>query len=201
MVDEARVAGVLAIAAVGTAGLRAARNASAVIAAIRDRTGVTIEVIPGDEESRLAYHAVRAGTDLASGSLVVFDTGGGSSQFTFGSDGRSTSASASRSARSASRRRSASPARCRRRPGQGTAAIAAELDRLDGRPRPDVLVGMGGAMTNITAVKHGLATYDPDVVQRHGPRPAEIDRQIELYRSRTPRRGGRSSAYNRSGPT
>jgi exopolyphosphatase/guanosine-5'-triphosphate,3'-diphosphate pyrophosphatase len=43
---------------------------------------------------------------------------------------------------------------------------------------------MGGAVTNIAAVKHGLATYDPDVVQGTVLDRAEIDRQIELYRSR-----------------
>ena len=43
---------------------------------------------------------------------------------------------------------------------------------------------MGGALTNLAAVAHGLAEYDPDVV--HGTRldAAEIDRQIELYRTR-----------------
>ena len=63
------------------------------------------------------------------------------------------------------------------------AAIAAELDRLDGRPHPDVLVGMGGAVTNMAAVKHGLATYDPDVVRGTVLDRQELDRQIELYRS------------------
>jgi exopolyphosphatase/guanosine-5'-triphosphate,3'-diphosphate pyrophosphatase len=43
---------------------------------------------------------------------------------------------------------------------------------------------MGGAITNIAAVKHGLATYDPDVVQGTVLDREEIDRQIELYRSR-----------------
>jgi len=66
-------------------------------------------------------------------------------------------------------------------------AISAEpldLARLDGRPRPDALVAMGGAVTNITAVKLGLATYDPDLVQGAVLDRAELDRQIELYRSR-----------------
>lgn len=35
--------------------------------------------------------------------------------------------------------------------------IATELDCLDARPSPDSLVGMGGALTNIAAVHHGLA--------------------------------------------
>ena len=47
---------------------------------------------------------------------------------------------------------------------------------------------MGGAVTNLAAVKHGLATYDPDVVQGTVLDRAEIDRQIELYR--TPDRRG-----------
>ena len=45
------------------------------------------------------------------------------------------------------------------------ARIAEDLVPLDERPRPEALVGMGDAITNITAVQHGLATYDPDVVQ------------------------------------
>ena len=79
MVEEAGRNGVRAIAAVGTAGLRIARNRDDVVAAIRARTGVTVEVIPGEEEGRLAYLAVQAELGVADGSLVVFDTGGGSS--------------------------------------------------------------------------------------------------------------------------
>jgi exopolyphosphatase/guanosine-5'-triphosphate,3'-diphosphate pyrophosphatase len=64
-------------------------------------------------------------------------------------------------------------------------AIAIDLERLDGRPTPDVFVGIGGAVTNLAAVEHGLATYDPDVVRGTVLDRGEIDRQIELYRTRT----------------
>jgi exopolyphosphatase/guanosine-5'-triphosphate,3'-diphosphate pyrophosphatase len=64
-------------------------------------------------------------------------------------------------------------------------AIAADLARLDSRPTPDVLVALGGTVTNLAAVKQGLATYDPDVVQGTVLDRAEIDRQIELYRTST----------------
>ena len=46
------------------------------------------------------------------------------------------------------------------------------------------LAAMGGAVTNLAAVKHQLASYDPEVVQGTVLDRAEIDRQIELYRSR-----------------
>jgi exopolyphosphatase/guanosine-5'-triphosphate,3'-diphosphate pyrophosphatase len=44
------------------------------------------------------------------------------------------------------------------------------------------------AITNLAAVKHELATYDPDVVQGAVLARGEIERQIELYRTRTAER-------------
>ena len=42
-----------------------------------------------------------------------------------------------------------------------------------------------GTATNLAAVKHELAAYDPDVVEGTLLDLDEIDRQIELYRTRT----------------
>jgi len=185
MVDEASRHGVRAIAAVGTAGLRIASNGGDVVEAIRARTGIHIEVISGEEESRMAYLAAKAGLDLNRGSLVVFDTGGGSSQFTFGHDAVvDTRFSVDVGAVSYTERfgldRAVSPDVLR----EAMAAISADLSRLDGHQVPDALAGMGGAVTNITAVMHRLATYDPAVVQGSVVDRGELDHQIELYRSR-----------------
>ncbi|MGE5272267.1 MAG: Ppx/GppA family phosphatase [Verrucomicrobiota bacterium] len=186
MVQEAREHGVERIAAVGTAGLRIASNAADLIDSVRAATGVEIEVISGDEEARLAYLAVRAGLPEGGGSLVVFDTGGGSSQFTFGHDDQieerfSVNVGAARFTERYGLDRAVSGDVV----AEAMSGIAAELDRLDGRPAPDRLVGMGGAVTNITAVNHELAAYDPEVVQGAVLDAAEIDRQIELYRTRS----------------
>jgi exopolyphosphatase/guanosine-5'-triphosphate,3'-diphosphate pyrophosphatase len=69
--------------------------------------------------------------------------------------------------------------------GEALAAIGGELGRLAGWPKPAALIGLGGALTNLAAVSHGLATYDPDIVQGTVLDHAEIDRQLELYRTRT----------------
>ena len=185
MVQEATSQRVRATAAVGTAGLRIARNREEVIAAIRARTGLTVEVISGEEEGRLAYLAVQAGLGVTEGSMVVFDTGGGSSQFTFGQGRRvqerfSVNVGAVRYTELYGLTGAVGPEVV----DDALAAIAADLSRLDGRPRPDRLVGMGGAVTNMTAVKLELASYDPDRVQGAVLDRAELDRQIELYRSR-----------------
>jgi exopolyphosphatase/guanosine-5'-triphosphate,3'-diphosphate pyrophosphatase len=64
------------------------------------------------------------------------------------------------------------------------AAISADLARLGDRPTPDALIGMGGAVTNLAAVMHGLARYDAEVVQGSVLSRDELDRQIEEYRTR-----------------
>jgi exopolyphosphatase / guanosine-5'-triphosphate,3'-diphosphate pyrophosphatase len=185
MVEEARGHRVQAMTAVGTAGLRMAGNRDQVIAAIREHTGVRVEVISGEEEGRLAYLAVRAGLGAPEGSLVVFDTGGGSSQFTFGrgpevEERFSLPVGAVRY----TERFGLAGVVDASALDDALAAIAADLAPLDGRPPPGALVAMGGAVTNMTAVKLGLAAYDPELVQGAVLGRVEVDRQIELYRSR-----------------
>jgi exopolyphosphatase/guanosine-5'-triphosphate,3'-diphosphate pyrophosphatase len=185
MVDEARQVRVVAIAAVGTEAIRSAANSAEVRAAIHARTRVRVEPIPGQEEARLAYVAAVSSLGLHGDGLVVFDTGGGSSQFTFG-DGTNIEEQFSVPVGAArfTERFGLDGAVSRETVEAARAAIAADLGRLDGRPRPRAFVGMGGTLTNMTAVKHELATYDPDRVQGTVLDRDEIERQIELYRSR-----------------
>ncbi len=186
MAAEAKENGVTAIAAVGTMGLRTARNSQQFIDAVNQRCGVRIEVIPGEEEGRLAYLAVKSGLGLVEGSLAIFDTGGGSTQFTFGrgavvAERFSLNVGAVRYTEKYGLGGVVSAEQLR----AALDAIAADLARLGTERSPDMLVGMGGAVTNMAAVKHGLAKYDPNIVQGSVLDRAEIERQIELYRSRS----------------
>jgi exopolyphosphatase/guanosine-5'-triphosphate,3'-diphosphate pyrophosphatase len=183
MAAEARLHGAATIAAVGTAGLRVAPNGREVVATVLDRCGVRVEIIPGEEEARLAYLAARAVPASPHGSLVVFDTGGGSSQFTYG-DGEHVDERFSVGVGAArfTERFGLADAVDAATLAAAREAIADELRPLAERPRPDLVVGMGGAITNLAAVRHGLATYDPEVVRATVLDRDEIDRQIERYR-------------------
>ena len=184
MTDEARQHGASALVAVGTMGLRSAQNSDEFIARVREHCGVAVEVIPGEEEGRLAYLAAKAGLGLTEGSVVVFDTGGGSTQFTFGHGSVvDEQFSLNIGAVRLTSEYGLGGAITREQLSEALAAIACEFGRLDGVPPPDALVGMGGAITNMTAVMLGLAPYDPDVVQGAVLSRAAVDRQIELYRS------------------
>src|SRR5215510_2379395 len=185
MAAEARQRGVTTIAAVGTMGMRTARNREAFISEVARRSGVRLEIISGAEEGRLAYLAVKSGLGLRDGSMVVFDTGGGS-QFTFGrgatvTEQFSVNVGAVRFTETYGLGGVVSRTDLRR----AMDAMAADLTRLDGAEVPDALVGLGGAVTNLTAVMLGLATYDADAVQGATLSRAEVERQIELYCSRS----------------
>jgi len=180
LVAEARALDLQDLVAVGTAGLRIAGNAAVLIAAVHEACGIDVEVISGAEEARLAVRAATAGLDLGQQALVVFDTGGGSTQFTLGSGGRvdeqfSVDVGAVRLTEQFGLDRAV--------PGEVVeavcAAAAAGFERLAGRAAPGALIGMGGAVTNLAAIKLSLQSYDPDAV--HGTRltRADIEQQIE----------------------
>jgi exopolyphosphatase/guanosine-5'-triphosphate,3'-diphosphate pyrophosphatase len=187
IVDEARRAGAREIVAVGTAGLRRAPNRAAFIDAVQDRCGITVEAISGEEEARLAYLAATSALPPRTGPVVVFDSGGGSTQFTLGHGERvderfSIDVGAVRIAE----RFGLAGAVTIETLDAALTAVAADLDRLATRPKPDGIVAIGGTATNLAAVKHGLEHYDPDVVHGTDLDLAEIDRQIHLYRTSSP---------------
>jgi exopolyphosphatase / guanosine-5'-triphosphate,3'-diphosphate pyrophosphatase len=182
MANEAREAGVRALAVVATAAFRIAENRDEARDFVRARAGVTIELLSGEEESRLAYVGALEGVTKGSGTAVVFDTGGGSSQFTFGHgeqiDERfSDNVGAARFTEQFGLDKAVAADVI----DQARAAISSELSRLDGRTAPDAVVGMGGAITNMIAVSKAMAKYDPDVIHGSTLDVKEIDRQIGLY--------------------
>jgi exopolyphosphatase / guanosine-5'-triphosphate,3'-diphosphate pyrophosphatase len=186
MAEEARRNDVAAIAAVGTMGMRTAGNSLQFIHAVEQRCGLKIEIISGDEEGRLAYIAVKSGLGLAQGALAIFDTGGGSSQFTFGhgdtvQERFSVNVGAVRYTEKYGLTGIVPPDQLE----AALQAISTDLRQLDNRPSPDALVGMGGAITNLAAVKHNLAKYDPNVIQGSTIERSEVARQIALLCSKS----------------
>lgn len=77
-----RVHNVSICRAVATSALRDAENAAFFIDRIRRATGITIEVITGDEEARLIYGAVSKLVPLSTGTSLLLDIGGGSVELT-----------------------------------------------------------------------------------------------------------------------
>jgi exopolyphosphatase/guanosine-5'-triphosphate,3'-diphosphate pyrophosphatase len=83
---QAEDQGCTTVLAFATSAVRDAVNATEVLDTVREATGVEIEVLPGDEEARLTFLAVRRWFGWSSGRLGVFDIGGGSLELAVGSD-------------------------------------------------------------------------------------------------------------------
>jgi exopolyphosphatase/guanosine-5'-triphosphate,3'-diphosphate pyrophosphatase len=67
-----------------TSAVRDATNSDDVLREVEDRTGVAIGVLPGEDEARLTFLAVRRWFGWSSGRLAVFDIGGGSLEIAAG---------------------------------------------------------------------------------------------------------------------
>src|SRR3954452_3492147 len=77
--------GAEALKAVATAAIRQAGNRDDLVAAVRARCGVDVEVLTDGEEARLAFvGATRALTQPAAGAIAVVDVGGGSRELASG---------------------------------------------------------------------------------------------------------------------
>ena len=85
-VEVAEDRGCAEVVGFATSAVRDARNSDEVLAHVRARTGVDIEVLPGEDEARLTFLAVRRWFGWSSGRLAVFDIGGGSLEVAVGSD-------------------------------------------------------------------------------------------------------------------
>lgn len=70
------------IIAIGTSALRDAKNKDEFVRFIFERTGVQIEVIPGEKEARLTYLGAVSGLseEIANSKITVIDIGGGSTE-------------------------------------------------------------------------------------------------------------------------
>lgn len=78
--------GVEDLVAFATSAVRDATDGAAVLAAVRERTGLELQVLPGQDEARLTFLAVRRWFGWSAGRLLCLDIGGGSLELATGVD-------------------------------------------------------------------------------------------------------------------
>lgn len=69
------------IHACATSAVREAENGAEFCALVKERTGIHVRVISGLDEARLIWLGTRADLDYSSGRVLLFDLGGGSTEF------------------------------------------------------------------------------------------------------------------------
>jgi exopolyphosphatase/guanosine-5'-triphosphate,3'-diphosphate pyrophosphatase len=78
--------GVEELLAFATSAIREAANGDAVLARIRDRAAVDLQVLEGPDEARLTFLAARRWFGWSAGRLLLLDIGGGSLELAVGMD-------------------------------------------------------------------------------------------------------------------
>jgi exopolyphosphatase / guanosine-5'-triphosphate,3'-diphosphate pyrophosphatase len=174
------------VAAVGTMALRIAKNSDYFLKRVETECGLKITVIPGEEEARLSYLAVKSGLGLKEGNVAIFDVGGGSTEFIFGKgDSLEKRFSANIGCIRFTEQYLKSNPVNESELNSAIQQIESEFTELKSEEKLNALVGMGGTITNVSGVMHKLAKYDPAIVQGSSITKDEIIRQIELYSSKT----------------
>ena len=184
---EAKAAGADEVVAVGTMALRTAKNAAAFIARVKELCGVELKVLSGEEEAQYSYVAVMSGIEgAADADLVTMDTGGGSTEFVFGTAGKivrkfSLNVGA---VRFTEQYLSQMPVAAEKL-AEAQAQIKKELSEGGVSGPVKFLVGMGGTVTSMASVKHKMAKNDPDVIQGSTLTLDDINAQIADYAAKT----------------
>ena len=85
--SDAQATGAGVIRVIATSAAREAVNVRDLTDAVLELSGLTLEIISGDQEARLAFQGVTSDSRLAKYPLLILDVGGGSTEFILGSAG------------------------------------------------------------------------------------------------------------------
>jgi exopolyphosphatase/guanosine-5'-triphosphate,3'-diphosphate pyrophosphatase len=165
--------------AIGTSALRNASNTPTFIHDVKERTGIDVSVISGDEEARLTLLGVswslprglmraKGGTPRPS---LVIDIGGGSTELiTTRAGAAPVMTSLPLGAVYMTERFLRHDPPADRELDELRNAVGNVIGRNAGMVRPDpagVFIGTAGTITTLAAIDLGLAAYDPDRINRH----------------------------------
>lgn len=172
------------IIGVGTMCLRSALNAGEFILLVQQICGVTLDILSGEEEARLAFLAATSGHHALSGRVFVFDTGGGSTECIIGHDGQiEQRVSLNIGALLQTEQSFATFPVSSQQIERALQLVELHVTPLEWIGRVHSVVGIGGTVTTLCAVKLGLEPYNPERIEGATLELSEIDRQIALYAS------------------
>ncbi|HCX73474.1 MAG TPA: Ppx/GppA family phosphatase [Candidatus Cloacimonas sp.] len=184
--QKARELNVEEITAVGTMCLRTAQNSSEFIQKVKNELDLDIEVIKGEEEARLSYLAVLSTIGKTNKDLCVFDTGGGSTEFIFGEGTElKNRISLNLGAVHPTEKFLLSDPVTKQEQEKMMAYIKDFFQPHLNSRRPEILIGIGGTVTSMGAVKHKMVKYDPQIIQGTKITADEVDELMELFRNKT----------------
>lgn len=182
-VRRAEALGATRVRITGTSAVREAANRAEFVALVASVTGMTLEVLSGEDEARLILLGARSGLPGLGGRFVLFDIGGGSTEFVVAEGDRLERALSLRLGVVGLAERHVDggplvPARWAAMRAEVAAALEPAVPGALGVVNATRLVGTAGTVTTLAALDLGLAAYDPSRVQGHVLRRDAIERLL-----------------------
>ena len=179
----ARRLGATRVRIVATSAVREAGNRGEFVARLEAESGESVEVISGEDEARLTLQGVTSGLPGLGDSFVLFDIGGGSTEFVLA---RAHDAAAAVSLRLGvvplvEEWGEAGPVRWDRFARMREAIerrLAAEVPEAIVAAGADELVGTAGTVTTLAALDLDLPAYDAARVHGHRLGRAAVEREL-----------------------
>ena len=171
---------------VGTMALRVASNADEFVRMIRERTGISVDVLSGEEEARLAWLGATMALGATGGDTTVFDTGGGSTEFVFGRGTRiANSLSIPIGAVRVTEKFFVSDPVDTESLYSAKKHIREVLASAGGLERSDssFVIGLGGGVVAMASVKLALPVLLPESINGTSLTKDDVDGQVKLYAS------------------
>jgi exopolyphosphatase/guanosine-5'-triphosphate,3'-diphosphate pyrophosphatase len=186
--NRSRQAGVSRIIAIGTMIFRHATNSHIFIQKVQSLCGIHIHVLSGDDEARLSYLAALSSINNISGSIAVLDTGGGSTELTFGKD-QDLIKTMSFDIGAVI----LTEAYCTNDP-----VTQQEIEQIYNQVQQTInlhelsksvnyFIGSCGAITTMAAVKLKMSQYDPHLIHGSMLTRKDVQNQLNLFSSKTVR--------------
>jgi len=201
--------------AIGTMCLRVAKNSQYFLDQIKNQLGIDVQVISGEQEAKLSYISTQAGLPLDQKNVLVFDIGGGSTEFIrgSGSDISGLISTPIGTVTLTERFLLSDPVpddqllsasdfikklftdTSSELPSNAKLLSGSHFDNNNNNNNDDqsrisnkiqqVLVSLGGTLTTMGSVSLGSQTYDPNEVHGKFLSLEEVNRQVELYQTKT----------------
>lgn len=179
----ARGLGATRIRIVATSAVREAANREEFVGLLEAETGERVEIVSGEDEARLTLRGVASGLPGLGDPFVLFDIGGGSTEFLLARGGEPAAAVSLPLGVVALHEEWGDPGPVRwerfaRLRDLVERRLADEVpDRIARAPIAD-LVGTAGTVTTLAALDLGLTAYDPARVHGHRLDRAAVERQL-----------------------
>jgi exopolyphosphatase/guanosine-5'-triphosphate,3'-diphosphate pyrophosphatase len=180
---DARGLGATRVRIVATSAVREAGNRAEFVARLEAESGEPVEVVSGEEEARLTLRGVASGLPGLGAAFVLFDIGGGSTEFVLARDGGTAAAVSLRLGVVPLVEEWGEPGPVRwdrfaRMREAVERRLAAEVPDAIASAIVDELVGTAGTVTTLAALDLGLAAYDAARVHGHRLGRAAVERQM-----------------------